>query len=170
MRSLLGRVGGRVGVALVLIVLIAGVLAIAKLAGGRTGRTTTPRLAGPTSTVNPTAGDDAEIATTPTAFADDTVVKNAATAFVSAWLKRDRSPSAWHAALVPLSTAALGQSLDGVDPIGVPATRTTGPPTLVRRTEAFAQVSISVDTGTVVLDLLNQGGRWLVDGVDWDRP
>lgn len=170
MRDLLGRIGTRVGIAAVLLVLIAGVLAIAKLAGGSAARITDPRLEGPTSTIDPTAGDDAEVAPSPTRFADDAAVNNAATAFVTAWLKRDRSPSAWHAALVPLSTAALAQSLEGVDPTGVPATRTTGQATLVRRTEAFAQVSIVVDTGTVVLELLNQGGRWLVDGVDWDRP
>ena len=126
-------------------------------------------IQGPTSTVDPTAGDDAEVAPSPTAFADDAAVKNAASSFVAAWLRRDRSPTAWHAALVPLSTTSLAQSLEGVDPIGVPATRTTGPPTVVRRTEAFAQVSITVDTGTVVLDLVKQGGAWLVDGVDWDR-
>jgi hypothetical protein len=169
MGSLLGRIGARVGVAVVLIVLVAGVLAIAKLAGGGGGRSTSPRLDDPTTTVDPTSGDDAEVAGTPTAFADDAAVKDATTVFVAAWLKRDRSASAWHAALVPLSTTALAQSLDGVDPIGVPATRTTGPPTVVRRTEAFAQISIAVDTGTVVLDLLKQGDKWLVDGVDWDR-
>jgi hypothetical protein len=40
----------------------------------------------------------------------------------------------------------------------------------LRRTDAFAQVSIAVDTGTVTLELLKQSGKWLVDGVDWDRP
>jgi hypothetical protein len=169
MRSLLGRIGARVGIAVVLVVLIAGVVAIAKFAGGGAPRPPAPRLAGPTVTVDPTSGDDAEVAPSPTSYADDAAVKDAASSFVAAWIRRDRSPAAWHAALVPLATTALAESLKGVDPVGVPATRTTGPPTVVRRTEAFAQVSIAVDTGTVVLDLLKQTGAWLVDGVDWDR-
>jgi hypothetical protein len=169
MRSLLGRIGARVGVAVVLVILIAGVLAIAKLAGSGRSQPIVPRVEGPTSSIDPTAGDDAEVVPSLTQFADDAAVKSAASAFIAAWLKRDLSSAAWHSALVPLSTAELAQSLDGVDPIGVPATRTTGAPTVVRRTDAFAQVSIAVDTGTVVLDLLKQGGTWLVDGVDWDR-
>jgi hypothetical protein len=169
MRSLLGRIGARVGVAVVLVVLIGGVLAIAKLSGGRQSSPIAPRVEGPTTTVDPTAGDDAEVAPSPTAFSDDTSVKDAASSFVASWLRRDRSPAAWHAALVPLSTTTLADSLNGVDPIGVPATRTTGPPTVLRRTDAFAQVSIAVDTGTVTLELLKQSGKWLVDGVDWDR-
>jgi len=169
MRGLLGRIGARVGVAVVLVLHIAGVLAIAKLAGGGTSQPPAPRLAGPTVTVDPTAGDDAEVAPSPSAFADDNALRSAASAFVAAWLRRDRSPAAWHAALVPLSTSELADSLNGVDPLGVPATRTTGPPTVLRRTDAFAQVSVAVDTGTVTLDLLKQSGKWLVDGVDWDR-
>jgi hypothetical protein len=172
MRGLLGRIGARVGVAVVLIVLVGAVLGIAKLTGAGSSRPTTARIDNnhPSSTVDPTAGDDAEVAPTPTATADDTAVTGAASSFLAAWLRRDRSPAAWHAALVPLSTMSLAQSLDGVDPVGVPATRTTGPPTIVRRADAFAQVSIAVDTGTVVLDLIKQNGKWLVDGVDWDRP
>src|SRR5262245_29883142 len=169
MRSLLGRIGARVGVAVVLVLLIAGVVAIAKFAGGSASRPPAPRIAGPTTTVDTTAGDDAEVAPSPTAYADDAAVNGAASSFVAAWLRRDRTPAAWHAALVPLSTTSLADSLKGVDPVGVPATRTTGPPTVVRRTEGFAQVSIAVATGTVVLDLLMQSGKWLVDGVDWDR-
>jgi hypothetical protein len=169
MRGLLSRIGARVGVAVVLVVLIGGVLVIAKLSGGRQSNPITPQVEGPTSTVDPTAGDDAEVAPSPTSFPDDTSVKDAASSFIASWLRRDRSPIAWHAALVPLSTTTLADSLKGVDPIGVPATRTTGPPTVLRRTDAFAQVSIAVDTGTVTLDLLKQGGKWLVDGVDWDR-
>jgi hypothetical protein len=170
MRGLLGRIGARVGIAVVLVVLIAGAIGIAKLVGGGGARPISPRLEAPTSTVDPTAGDDAEVAPSPTGFADDALLKTAASTFVEAWLKRNLSPAAWHAGLVPLSTSSLAQSLDGVDPVGVPATRTTGPPTVLRRDEVFAQVSIAVDTGIVVLDLLKQGGKWLVDGVDWDRP
>jgi hypothetical protein len=169
MRGLLGRVGARVGIAVALVVLIAGVVTIAKLMGGAP-RPPISQVEGPPTTVGPTAGDDAEVAPSPTGFADDSAIKNAASSFVAAWLRRDRSPTAWHSALVPLSTSNLAQSLEGVDPIGVPATRTTGPPTVVRRTDGFAQVSLAVDTGTVVLDLLDQSGVWLVDGVDWDRP
>ena len=56
-----------------------------------------------------------------------------------------------------------------MDPAGVPATRLTGDPTITLRTDVFAQVSVPADSGTLLLTLLNQTGRWRVDGVDWER-
>ena len=153
-----------------LILVIAGVITVGKLVGGSHTSATEPGSTAATpSIVDTSGGDDAETSPTPSSFADDEAVHSAAAAFMTAWLKSDLSSAKWHSGLVPLSTASLAQSLEGVDPAGVPATRTTGPPTIVRRDEVFAQVSIPVDTGTVVLNVVKHGGGWLVDGVDWDR-
>jgi len=169
MRSALARLGIRGAVALGLALLVLVIVGIAKLVGGAGEqglRSSGPR---PTPTVPPTAGDDGEVAATPSAYADDAVIRRTASDFATAWLRRNLSATAWHSGIAALSTPALGQKLEGVDPSGVPARRALGLPNLVLRTEAFARVTILVDTGTLSLNLLKQGGRWLVDGVDWER-
>jgi hypothetical protein len=40
---------------------------------------------------------------------------------------------------------------------------------VVRRTELYAEVITTVDTGTLELTLSKPDKRWLVDGVDWER-
>jgi hypothetical protein len=57
--------------------------------------------------------------------------------------------------------------LKEADPGGVPADSVTGP----METKAVGTdvvVTIPVGGGTVRLNLVVVGGRWLVDGVDWD--
>jgi len=165
---LLGRVGLRGGIAIGLILLVAAVVAIGKLAGSRSTSDPFVPVVEPTSTVDPTSGDDAEAAATPTAYPDDAVVRRAATTFTEAWLRRSLSEQAWHAGLAKLSTKALSESLVGVDPKGVPATRRTGEPTIVLRSDLFAQAAIPTDAGTLKLTLLKQGSDWVVDAIDWD--
>jgi hypothetical protein len=165
---LLGRVGLRGAIAIGLIFLVAAVVAIGKLSGNRTDSNPYVPVLEPTSTVDPTSGDDAEVVATPTAYPDDAVVRSAATTFTQAWLRSSLSEQAWHAGLAKLSTKALSDSLDGVDPKGVPATRRTGEPTIVLRSELFAQATIPTDAGTLKLTLLKQGSDWLVDAIDWD--
>jgi hypothetical protein len=170
MRRLLGRVGVRVAVAAGLLLLVLGVVAVARATGGSER---SPLPAAPTHrstpTVDPSFGDDAEVAAAPSAYADSQQVIGAAKTFTAAWLKRDASPEAWHAAIVPLSTETLAASLKGVDPLSVPASRTTAEPSIARRTELFAEVTTSVDSGVLELTLLKVESRWLVDGVDWER-
>ena len=172
MRRAFSLLGARATVALVLIILVGGVVALAKALGDRA-----PVRSGvqavevePTrSTVDPTAGDDsvpdAELTNPPT----DPAITNAARTFVAAWLRRDLSPTAWHAGLTKLSTAELLDLLQGVDPKAVPANRTTGDPVLAVHTDGFAKVSVPVDSGTVNLELVLEQGKWLVNGVDWGR-
>jgi len=169
MRRLLGRFGVRGGVAVGLAILILAAVALARVAGG--GAQPNDYTAGtlPASTVDPTAGDDGEAGTSPSAYPDDPAVRSAAVTFTAVWLRRDLSPKDWHSRVAPLTTASLTESLEGADPTGVPATRMVGEPRLVLRADLYAQVAVPVDTGTVLLGLLKQGDRWLVDGVDWDR-
>jgi len=169
MRSALARLGVRGTVALGLAIFVLVIVGVARLAGGGVEpqlNNAAPRTA---PTVDPTDGDDGEVAATPSAFADDGAVRRAAKDFTEAWLRRTLSATAWHASIAAFATLALARKLDGVDPRGVPATRALGEPTLSLRTNAFAQASIPVDTGTLVLNLLKQDGRWRVDAVDWER-
>jgi hypothetical protein len=149
-------------------VLVLGVVAVARLAGSP--QETQPYSSGPqaTSTVDPTAGDDGEVPIA-TAYPDDKAVKDAALAFAKAWLRRDLSAKAWHAGITPLATDSVLQSLEGVDPSTVPASRLMGDPTIVVRTDGFAKVSLLVDTGTLLLDLTKRGTGWLIESVDWER-
>jgi hypothetical protein len=168
MRATLARLGVRGGLAIGLVVVVVVVVGVAKLIGGRD---TPIQLSQPTSTVSvdPTAGDDAEVVPTATTYSDDLAVRATAKSFATAWLRRDLTPAAWHEGIAKLTTSSLSQSLDGVDPRGVPATRLVGDPNVVFRTDLYAQVSIPVDTGTLTLNLLKQHDRWLVDAVDWGR-
>jgi hypothetical protein len=161
MRGLLGRLGVRAGIAVGLVLLVLGVVAIARLNGKSTANLYPPAATEAVPSV--------EVDATPTAGPEDAAIIKAASTFATAWLQRDLSPAAWHAGVAPLSTATLSQNLEGVDPAGVPATRVVGSPALVLHTDLYAQVSITVDTGVLVLNLAKTGSRWLVDGVDWNR-
>ncbi len=89
--------------------------------------------------------------------------------FMQVWLDRQLTPSTWHAKIARFATSALADSLVGVDPLSVPATRTTGSVAVPVLTSSFAQAVIPVDSGTVTLTLVKRSGDWLVDGVDWER-
>jgi hypothetical protein len=115
-------------------------------------------------------GDDGRVLPTSVAPADNAEIQSAVLTFMAAWLARTASATEWHDALAPLATPSLAASLVGVDPMGVPATRVVGHVVVTLRSDLYAQVTVPVDTGSVVLGLLNQDGRWLVDTLDWDRP
>ena len=52
------------------------------------------------------------------------------------------------------------------------ACRPTGdrPPDLCRSATTWSNAVVTVDSGKLTLQLVAPDGRWLVDGVDWDRP
>lgn len=168
MGTLLARLGLR-GVAVVgIAIVVLAVVGVARLANRGGGAPPYTPVVPVTNSVEPTTGDDGVVAI-PSAFPDDVQVIGAAEAFTQAWLQRDTTATEWLAALTPLVTAPLAESLQGVDPIGVPATRTLGPPTIKIRSATNAQTSTSVDTGTLILGLTKEQGRWLIESVDWDR-
>lgn len=170
MRRAFTMLGARGTVVLVLAILVLGVVGIAKLAGGRTDNGVTYSDGEYTpSTVDPTAGDDGDVAPTLSAYPDDPTVRTIASNFTTAWLRHDLTAAAWHAGLVTFTTDSLGRSLDGVDPSTVPANRALGPAVISLRTDNYAQASVPVDSGTVKLTLRKQDGKWLVNGVDWER-
>src|SRR5262245_48234249 len=165
----------RYGLAVVLAVIVLGIVGAARLFAGPGQDLSGPSAGGrPVTTVNPTAGDDGEFSAPPTpkpiispgTAAPDRV----ANAFAAAWLDHRGVTSAhWLDRLKPHATQRLMDELTGVDPEGVPAARTTGPVTMVTRSEQLIEAAIPVDSGTLRLRLVATDGRWFVDGVDWDR-
>jgi hypothetical protein len=166
----------RYGVALLLAGTVLVILTGARLLGGDDNAATglSPAEGGrQTTTVNPTAGDDGVTSPAPPqqpVTSPGTARPLAvAQAFAAAWVPHRVSEQAWYTGLLPHSTPTLAAKLSGVDPGGVPADRITGEPTLVPRGATFVEVTFPVDTGVLRLRLVAPEGRWLVDGVDWER-
>jgi hypothetical protein len=174
MRQLLGRLGIRVGAVLAIVVVIGIAVAIGRAVGDNNRPPTSlggeggepPVTASGASSTGP---DDGVQRPAPTLSATPIELKIAVDQFMIAWLDRNATPEAWHAAVAKLATTRLSASLIGVDPLGVPATRVVNPPTFPILTATFARATIGVDSGTVTLTLLKQYGVWRVDGIDWQR-
>jgi hypothetical protein len=173
----------RLGVALGLVLVIFGVVAVARIASGpedpSAGAYIAAETSPPATNTDPGQGDDgvsdpgsestsavdAEPSLSPGAARPEKVAE----AFAKNWLDRKASAGAWYAALQPRTTPELAAKLKGVDPLVVPATELIGPPTLVPRGNGLIEISYPVDSGTLLLRMVVTDGRWLVDGVDWER-
>ena len=174
MRFLVRLLTTRYGIGILLAVVLFGILGINRLVSG-TGSTP---AAGPVvepsiASVDPTHGNDSvqtpvsppPPSTSPGAAEPATV----AASFLAGWLKHDVTAEQWQKSLSAYATKDLLAKLKDTDPAGVPADRLTGDVTIVSRDAMFVQASAPVDSGTVRLNLVADQGRWLVDGVDWDR-
>ncbi|WP_245871463.1 hypothetical protein [Asanoa hainanensis] len=172
----------RLGVAVVLAIIVFGVVGIARVVSGPDGRSAGvfPAVdSSSTATTDPEEADDGVVEPRPvTSTAVDPGPSlspgaqepaEIAKAFATSWLDRTAKVADWYAALVPHTTAGLAAKLKGVDPVVVPAERLTGTPTVVPRGTGLVEVSYPVDSGTLLLRVVVADGRWLVDGVDWDR-
>jgi hypothetical protein len=173
-RGVIRFIGNRYGVAAVIAVIVVIVIAVGHLANGDrrpeafNGRST------PTTTIDPHAGDDG-LTYTPSAISPP-ISPGAATApvvalaFAGAWVAHTTvNADRWRAGLKPYSTASLTAKFSQTDPAAVPADRIIGPPTSVIHAVNLIDVSIPVDSGMLILRLVADHGRWLVDSVDWNR-
>jgi hypothetical protein len=175
MRPILRLLGTRYGIGLVLALLVLGVVGIMRGVAGPYRQTLgTAVEPSHSSSIDPTAGDDSVLnpdspappVTSPGAPEPATV----ATDFVRAWANHvGVTPEQWRAGFAKYATAALRDKLKDTDPAGVPAQQIAGPVVIQSRAERFAEASLPVDSGTIRLRLLSTNGRWLVDGVDWER-
>jgi hypothetical protein len=184
MRPMLRLLGTRYGLALLLVLVVVGVVGVARATGAGRPADTSGYVQSPTDSVAGAAptvsdpGDDGAIASAqpapstgptsrrPGSPAAETVAKK----FTQDWLAHTRVDGAtWLARLRPSMTRALADKLAGVDPAGVPATRITGGITMTNHDPTFVEATIPVDSGTVQLRLLLVDGLWLVDGIDWSR-
>jgi len=168
----------RVGLTALLLVVVVSVVGVGRLRSAPGGAHRPPLGATtgqkPVLATEPTAGDDGvrsmppppEPVTSPGGSPPVVI----ALAFANAWIDhRGVSPEQWHSALRPYATVELVEKLTGVDPIGVPADRLTGEPALIPHAANLVEVVIEMDAGKLRLRLTGPAGRWLVDGVDWDR-
>jgi hypothetical protein len=113
----------RVGVAIVLLVVVFGVVGVARAVSGPDdiGTIVPQPQAQPESTVSRIASDDGVVESAPVASPTITLspgtpaAEDVAAAFASAWLNQKLSAKRWHAALLPHATAELAKKLEGVD-------------------------------------------------------
>ena len=166
----------RYGLAALLAVVVVAIVSSANLFAGPSDES--PPAAGapnrPIVTVDPTVGDDglttADPPPAPVTSPGRAKPLAVARAFASAWLDhRDVTADEWQAGLLPHSTPDLTEKLADTDPAAVPADRITGDLRLIPQGKEFAEVMVPVDSGRLVLRLIAPEGRWLVDGVDWER-
>ncbi|HWH00732.1 MAG TPA: hypothetical protein VNV66_15775 [Pilimelia sp.] len=178
--ALAGLLRSRYAVAALLALLVLGAVGVARLAApppdDPVGVVTAPK--GPITTVHPTVGDDGVVGTpsatrgsgSPTPAVDTAAPRAAARAFADAWLlHRGVTGDQWRAGLRPHATTDLMDRLANTDPARVPAERIVGALTAVAHGATFVEVAVPVDSGRLVLRVLAVEGRWLVDGVDWER-
>ena len=162
----------RTAVALGLLLIVGLVVAIGRIVGGEP-EPVAPHGQAPLSTVDPSAGNDSvvnlEPSPTPKQAAAGPDVVGAATAFAQNWINHDRPGQAWRTSLVPLCTKALANELSGVDPASVPADRITGAATTEVHADSSVDVIFPIDVGKLRLRMVLASGRWLVDGIDWER-
>ncbi|SDY12252.1 hypothetical protein SAMN05444365_101744 [Micromonospora pattaloongensis] len=171
-----GILRSRVGIALALAVIVLGVVGLARVLAGPNESsgllTGTPN--DPLVTVTPTTGDDGLVSVppppSPTARPGTPPPETVARSFAAAWVDHRDVPAArWRDRLRPLSTAELAGKLAEVDPVSVPADEVSGEPALTPLAAGLVEVAIDLDSGTLRLRLIGPDGRWLVDGVDWER-
>ncbi len=177
-RGLTGLFRSRWGVALVIAVLVLAVVGLGRLFADDDGggqRLLNPVTPDVTATIDPSHDNDSVVqnddppspaTTSPGTAAPETV----AYAFASAWVDhQDVTAQEWHDALLPNATENLAAELDGVDPVGVPADRVIGRPELAPVGDGLVNAIVTVDSGTLTLRMVAPDGRWLVDGVSWER-
>ena len=176
-RGLAGLFRSRWGVAIVIVVLVLAVVGIGRLFAGDSSQLplTDSISPAPTVSIDPSHDDDGvivndELPPSPTTSPGTAKPEAVAYAFASAWVDhKNVSAKVWHDGLVPNATKDLSGELDGVDPADVPADRVIGRPALTPVGEGQLDAVISVDSGTLSLELVAPEGRWLVDSVDWDN-
>jgi hypothetical protein len=169
MRWLFNRLGGRIAIALGLAAVVAFVVVIGKTVGTVEEQPSFRAEPAPLVTADPTVGDDGVIERSLSSYPDDGAITTIAVQFARAWLRRDLTATEWNSGISSLTTSALADDLDGVDPSTVPATQQAGQPRIVLRMDAYAKVSIPMDTGTLTLKIFKESNRWLVGEVDWEH-
>lgn len=173
MHHILRILGTRYGAALGLLLLIAMVVGIGKVAGGHPD---TPGTAGPPIVATDSYPPDDGLDSPPPVVSPSTSPgapgpQQVALSFTRSWLHHTGiSQAEWHAGLAPYATGRLSDELADTDPSAVPANELTGDPTLVPHAASYVDVILPLDSGTLDLRLIADQGRWLVDGVDWQRP
>lgn len=174
-RRILRLLGTRYGLALIGVLLVVAVVAVARAIGGSrpVDSVGAPPLLGSPS-ASSELGDDsvAESESSPvaTSIPGAAAPEGVALDFTRAWLRSKGVSSAqWVKGLQPYITQRLLDQYKDADPTTVPADSIRGPAAVRVRDAALVEVDVPVTPGTLKLRLLVNNGRWLVDGVSWER-
>jgi len=91
-----------------------------------------------------------------------------ALAYARAWVRRERPPAQWLAAIRPLCEPGFATLMATADPGNVPASRVTGAPVaVVAPGGGTAQYRVPTDAGTLTVTLTSLDGRWKIAGNDF---
>jgi hypothetical protein len=175
-RGLTGIFRSRWGVGIMLAVLVLAVVGIGRLfAGDQPGQQAPVGRGSPAPALSVNPDDEDSVISpapppSPTTSPGTAEPEAVAYAFASAWVNhRNVTAKAWHDRLVPNATKNLSNELAGTDPADVPASRVVGRPKLIPVGDGLVDAVVTVDAGSLTLRLVAPGGRWLVDGIDWDQ-
>ncbi|GAA3382745.1 hypothetical protein [Cryptosporangium minutisporangium] len=167
----LRRPGYRILSALVLAVLVAGVVLLARLFGSATPDGTTDAVPAPepSRTVSSTEGNDSVYTgPSPSAEVAPSAAIEAGDAFVRAWLQPTdgRSQEQWFAGLSRHALPDLAAQLREVDPTTNPATSVTGEPTATVLSETSARVVVPTNAGPATTLCVLTADGWRVATID----
>ncbi|MGI5246898.1 hypothetical protein [Dactylosporangium sp. CA-139066] len=178
MRTVLRLLGTRYGIALVLVVVVLGVVALGRTVldngAGRSGND----AIGPTVAPVPTSADpysslgddgvDESAAAAPAVSKGAADAGTVATRFAKAWLRKPGvTGEQWRAGLKPDASTELMAALADTDPADVPTAAITGAVQL-QPNGGTTVARIPAEGGTIVLGLQVAGGRWQVTSLDWE--
>ncbi|GIE98048.1 hypothetical protein [Paractinoplanes rishiriensis] len=165
----------RWGVAIVIVGIVVAVVGIGRLLsdGSNTGPSLGSVSPAPAVSIDPKDDDsviDSGPPPSPTTGPGKAQPEAVAYAFASAWANHKNTTSkTWRDRLLPNSTKNLADELTGVDPVGVPADRVVGRPSLIPVSETVVNAVVTMNSGKLNLRLVAPDGTWLVDGIDWEQ-
>ena len=88
-----------------------------------------------------------------------------ALAFTRAWARPYDDPHAWRHTLTAYTTSRFAAQLAETDPSRVPATQVATNVTVTSQTTTTAEVRVTTDAGSVLVELTTTDGRWEVDNI-----
>ncbi|SHN44957.1 hypothetical protein [Cryptosporangium aurantiacum] len=168
----LRRPGYRILSALVLAVIIAGIVLLARLFGSATAPDNSPDVAPavePSRTVSSTEGDDSVYSSgSPSADGVPSDAVRAGDGFVRAWLQPTdgRSQEQWYEGLSRYALPDLAEQLRDVDPTTNPATAVTGDPSGTVVSETSARIVVPTNAGPATTLCVLTADGWRVATID----
>jgi hypothetical protein len=164
----LRRPGYRILSALVLALVVAGIVLVARVFGQATTGST-PEGAAPSHPVSTTAGDDSVYtAGSAPSSAVPTGAVQIGERFVRAWLQPTdgRTQASWYAGLSRYASPDLAAQMREVDPSTNPAKRVTGNPVATPITADSAKVVVPTDAGPATALCVRTATGWQVATID----
>ena len=165
----LRRPGYRILSAVILAVVVAGVILLARLFGQATHGSTPQAQVPAPAAGSSTAGDDSVYAASSApSSAVPAAALRAGDLFVRAWIQPSdgRSQASWYAGLARYASPDLAAQMRAVDPKTNPATRVTGAATGTVITPDSASVIVPTNAGAATSLVVRTATGWRVATID----